>query len=282
MSASLFAKRRPRRATVLLVVASLALLFVSAACCANSAREVQPTVEQNKDPYAYLDMLDEVDLQQMLYEKTHGQVPVSAFRDKKELVAAVRKLEEREDEEASFNARVMAAMQRKAALMQQNNGADAPSAKAGSRVSSPSPRHHRSAAEENNNIKDTGGGAGYAGAKKASPTRQLSAMHELEACSTAFLASLGVALAGQQLVFLPPTVLNFIAQQRGMLIGAGFLLNMVGGALGQTGAFEVSLDGELIFSKLQAGAVPTVAEIRRIVLQKTLLDKYGDSSAASS
>ncbi|AYU82911.1 hypothetical protein CGC20_0460 [Leishmania donovani] len=218
MSASLFAKRRPRRATVLLVVASLALLFVSAACCANSAREVQPTVEQNKDPYAYLDMLDEVDLQQMLYEKTHGQVPVSAFRDKKELVAAVRKLEEREDEEASFNARVMAAMQRKAALMQQNNGADAPSAKAGSRVSSPSPRHHRSAAEENNNIKDSkekktrkvvqlmdedemktqdgpshsqekaratdvsaaGGGAGYAGAKKASPTRQLSAMHELE------------------------------------------------------------------------------------------------------
>ncbi|CAC9543553.1 Rdx family protein [Leishmania donovani] len=110
------------------------------------------------------------------------------------------------------------------------------------------------------------------------PARALAA----KACSTAFLASLGVALAGQQLVFLPPTVLNFIAQQRGMLIGAGFLLNMVGGALGQTGAFEVSLDGELIFSKLQAGAVPTVAEIRRIVLQKTLLDKYGDSSAASS
>lgn len=110
------------------------------------------------------------------------------------------------------------------------------------------------------------------------PARALAA----KVCSTAFLASLGVALAGQQLAFLPPTVLNFIAQQRGMLIGAGFLLNMVGGALGQTGAFEVSLDGELIFSKLQAGAVPTVAEIRRIVLQKTLLDKYGDNSAASS
>lgn len=110
------------------------------------------------------------------------------------------------------------------------------------------------------------------------PARALAA----KVCSTAFLASLGVALAGQQLVFLPPTVLNFIAQQRGMLIGAGFLLNMVGGVLGQTGAFEVSLDGELIFSKLQAGAVPTVAEIRRIVLQKTLLDQYGDSSEASS
>ncbi|GET92618.1 hypothetical protein, conserved [Leishmania tarentolae] len=110
------------------------------------------------------------------------------------------------------------------------------------------------------------------------PARALAA----KMCSTAFLASLGVALAGQQLVFLPPTALNFIAQQRGLLIGAGFLLNMVGSALSQTGAFEVTLDGELIFSKLQAGAVPTAAEIRHIVLQKTLLDKYGDRSATSS
>lgn len=220
MSVSLFAKRRPRRATELLVVASLALLLVSAACCANSAREVQSTVEHNKDPYAYLDMLDEVDLQQMLYEKTHGRVQVSAFRDKKELVAAVRKLEEREDAESSFNERVTAAMQRKAALTQQNSGENAPSAKAGSRVSSSSsPRHHRSVAEESNDIKDSkeqkmrkvaqlmdeeddmktqdgpsrspekaratdvsaaGGGAGYAGATKASPNRQLAAVHALE------------------------------------------------------------------------------------------------------
>lgn len=219
MSVSLLVKRRPRRATVLLVLASLTLLLVSAACCANSAREVPPAVEHSKDPYAYLDMLDEVDLQQMLYEKTHGQVQVSAFRNKKELVAAVRQIEEREDAEASFNERVMAAMQRKAALTHQNSGADAPSAKAGSRVSSSSSRHHRSAAEEKNNIKHSkeqntrkavqlmdeedvmkaqdgpshsqekaraadvsaaGGGAGYAGAKKARSTRQPSAVHELK------------------------------------------------------------------------------------------------------
>ncbi|KAG5466695.1 hypothetical protein LSCM1_00865 [Leishmania martiniquensis] len=110
------------------------------------------------------------------------------------------------------------------------------------------------------------------------PLRALAA----RVCSTAFLASLGIALAGQQLAFLPATVLNFVAQQRGMLIGAGFLLNMIGGALLQTGAFEVTLDGELIFSKLQAGAVPSVTELRRIVLQKTLLDKYGGGSASSS
>ncbi|KAG5492528.1 hypothetical protein JKF63_01106 [Porcisia hertigi] len=101
-------------------------------------------------------------------------------------------------------------------------------------------------------------------------------------CSTAFLASLGLALAGQHLAFLPPAVLNFVAQQRGPLVGTGFLLNMIGGALAQTGAFEVTLDGELIFSKLQAGAVPSTAEIRRVILQRTLLDRYGGDSTASS
>ncbi|XQJ31046.1 Selenoprotein T, putative [Leishmania guyanensis] len=107
------------------------------------------------------------------------------------------------------------------------------------------------------------------------PARALAA----KVCSTAFLASLGMALAGGQLAFLPPAALNLIVQQRGMLVGTGFLLNMIGSSLTQTGAFEVTLDGELIFSKLQAGAVPTVEVMRRIILQKTLLDKYGDNSA---
>ncbi|KPA85998.1 hypothetical protein ABB37_00286 [Leptomonas pyrrhocoris] len=98
------------------------------------------------------------------------------------------------------------------------------------------------------------------------------------ACSFAFMGTLALALAGPQMGFLPPTVVNFIGQQRGMMIGAGFMLNMVGNSLTQTGAYEVSLDGELIYSKLQTGAVPSVEEMRRIILEKTLLEDYGDKS----
>lgn len=103
-----------------------------------------------------------------------------------------------------------------------------------------------------------------------------------KACSVSFLAALALALGGPQLAFLPPTVINFLNQQRGMVIGAGFLLNMVGNSLSQTGAYEVSLDGTLIYSKLQSGTVPTVDELRRIILEKTLLDKYGDNADATA
>ncbi|KPI83801.1 hypothetical protein ABL78_7149 [Leptomonas seymouri] len=101
------------------------------------------------------------------------------------------------------------------------------------------------------------------------------------ACSFTFLGALAFALAGPQMTFLPPNVINFIGQQRGMVIGAGFMLNMVGNALSQTGAYEVSLDGELIYSKLQSGSVPSVEWVRRTLLEKTLLEEYGDEHAGA-
>ncbi|KAG5466694.1 hypothetical protein LSCM1_00864 [Leishmania martiniquensis] len=154
MLSTLSLKRRQRRVTTLLVVASLALLLVCVARPAASARKVHPAVDESKDPYAYLNMLNEMDLQQMLHEKTHGQVQVSAFRNKEELIAAVRKIEEREDAEASFDARVTAAMERKAALAQQQRGVEAAPAKADSEVPSlSSGRHQRTDAKSN--TKDT-------------------------------------------------------------------------------------------------------------------------------
>lgn len=103
-----------------------------------------------------------------------------------------------------------------------------------------------------------------------------------KACSFAFMAALALALAGPQLAIMPPFMVNFLNQQRGMVIGGGFLLNIVGNSLGQTGAYEVTLDGELIFSKLATGSVPPVEEVRRIILEKTLLEKYGNTAAAAS
>ncbi|KAG5467226.1 hypothetical protein CUR178_00867 [Leishmania enriettii] len=204
---TLFLNGRQRRAAALLAVTALVLLFVSFACPSTLARAMEPTVDERNDRYAYLDMLNEMDLQQILHEKTHGQVRINAFRNKEELIAAVRQIEEREDAEAGFNERVKAAMQRKAA-----------SAKAGNEVSSPSTGRHQSAARSSNEVNKGrnskkravqlmdegergaqgaqshsrrkgyaaagaaagGGGAGYAGAKKASSERRFSAGHELQ------------------------------------------------------------------------------------------------------
>ncbi|KAG5466144.1 hypothetical protein LSCM4_01286 [Leishmania orientalis] len=209
---------RQRRATALLAVTALVLLVVSFACPATSARAVEPTVDEQNDRYAYLDMLNEMDLQQILHEKTHGQVRISALRNKEELIAAVRQIEEREDAEASFNERVTAAMQRKAALARQQSGVTVASAKAGNEVSSPSTGRRQSAAPSSNEVNKgrnskkrviqltdegergaqgvqshsrkkgyaaaaaaaDGGGAGYAGVKKVSSERRFSAGHELQ------------------------------------------------------------------------------------------------------
>ena len=47
------------------------------------------------------------------------------------------------------------------------------------------------------------------------------------------------------------------------LIGGYFLLNMLQNAVSSTGAFEVYLDNQLIFSKLASGRVPSVHELAR-------------------
>lgn len=94
-------------------------------------------------------------------------------------------------------------------------------------------------------------------------------------CTIAFLVALGVAIGGAQLPFLSPNIKQVIQQRRGAIIGAGFLLNMIGSSLLQTGAYEVILDGEVIFSKLSQGAVPSSDQIYHMVVEKTLLTKYG-------
>jgi len=48
----------------------------------------------------------------------------------------------------------------------------------------------------------------------------------------------------------------------GVFVGL-FLLNNVGGALMQTGAFEVYLNNELVYSKLQTGRMPNGDDIIR-------------------
>lgn len=82
-----------------------------------------------------------------------------------------------------------------------------------------------------------------------------------------FFAAIAVAI-GLLNSFLPAEVAQWVEQNRGMVIGAGFLLNMVGSSLVQTGAFEVYVDGELVFSKLKTGYLVQTEQLVALIRQR--------------
>ncbi|AAZ11202.1 hypothetical protein, conserved [Trypanosoma brucei gambiense DAL972] len=55
-----------------------------------------------------------------------------------------------------------------------------------------------------------------------------------------------------------------------MVVGAGFMMNMVASSLLQSGAFEVYLNGSLIYSKLETGAVPTAETLADHILRQII------------
>lgn len=82
-----------------------------------------------------------------------------------------------------------------------------------------------------------------------------------------FFAAIAISI-GLLNAFLPAQATQWIQQNRGMVIGAGFMLNMIGNSLLQTGAFEVYVDGELVFSKLKTGYLIPTEQIAALVRQR--------------
>jgi selT/selW/selH-like putative selenoprotein len=68
------------------------------------------------------------------------------------------------------------------------------------------------------------------------------------------------------LTFIPDRVFQFINEKKWMLgIASFFLGSQLSSSLGSTGAFEVTCNGSLIWSKLQKHAIPTVEQISNLV-----------------
>lgn len=84
--------------------------------------------------------------------------------------------------------------------------------------------------------------------------------------STAFMVGIAVGFIGKS--FLPEAVNNWIGENSMVFYGGLFVLNMIGGQMLQTGAFELSLDGTLIFSKLQTGSIPDVNWLAQAIGEK--------------
>ena len=85
--------------------------------------------------------------------------------------------------------------------------------------------------------------------------------------SAAFFVGLAVAFLGRSL--LPAAASAWLAENQTSFYVGLFVLQMVGNQLAQSGAFEVSLDGQMIFSKLEKGGIPDInwlaATIQKVV-----------------
>lgn len=81
-----------------------------------------------------------------------------------------------------------------------------------------------------------------------------------------FMVGLLVGFVGKG--FMPAPLMDWISNNSMLFYGALFVLNMVGGNLQQTGAFEVSIDGEQVFSKLETGNLPDLNWLAQAIQQK--------------
>jgi len=81
---------------------------------------------------------------------------------------------------------------------------------------------------------------------------------------------IGTSVLGA-LGMVEPPWLKKLREQRWPLLALFFLANTLGSSVRTSGAYEVTLNNELIFSKLKTGAVPAVGALAKEVARITSL-----------
>lgn len=93
-----------------------------------------------------------------------------------------------------------------------------------------------------------------------------------------FFGGLAVSLIGRSL--LPEPYSKFIENNQMMILGACFMCNIVSGNLLNTGAFEISYNGQPVWSKMEMGRFPQMNELfdaLKGVMQATALPTSPDA-----
>ncbi|TPP44384.1 Rdx family protein [Leishmania donovani] len=255
-----------------------------------------------KSPTAHLDGLSVEELTALLVEKKKGWVNLNRFKDREALVQAIFGMEQKEAAQIAFRAEVAAAARWYAEHQSQFKAAHhrpkgsrtrgdsaEPAAAGGSDVDEA--QHEvlvlynqangydskfevlRKELQESEavSLPNLADFKIIGQAYPMSPRRVLIS----KALQGAFFGTLGLALMGDQLKFIPESVLAVLRARRGLITSTGFMLNVLSRAALQNNAFEVFLDGELIYSALNAsGRVPTAELLSNLLLERTLLKDY--------
>lgn len=89
-----------------------------------------------------------------------------------------------------------------------------------------------------------------------------------QASSYLWFAGLGLVFGGNYLFkFLgvaEPELYHKVKQNQAMVLAALFILNSMGNSQLATGAFEIYIDEQLVFSKLAVGRTPTQEDIMQV------------------
>lgn len=75
-----------------------------------------------------------------------------------------------------------------------------------------------------------------------------------------FFGGLAISLIGRSL--LPEPASKFLENNQIGVLGACFMCNVAAGNLLNTGAFEISFNGEPVWSKIDSGRFPQIDELR--------------------
>jgi len=75
-----------------------------------------------------------------------------------------------------------------------------------------------------------------------------------------FFGGIAMALIGKNV--LPEPAAKFVDGNQAIILGGCFLCNIMAGNLLNTGAFEITFDGEFVWSKIESGRFPQMDELR--------------------
>ncbi|CCW64871.1 unnamed protein product [Phytomonas sp. EM1] len=263
------------------------------------------------DSYDYLKMLSESDLKKLIFDKSKGQVHFTNNETKEHLIAVVKAIETREQSEDDFQHRVAAAMEKRNAVIGAlRNGNTHPTKVQLTMLNTDKTKEvngHEKDDEAANAKSHTQSslphkvviqyciGCGYAkhfeSIKKyleanlpnIQDVRILGFNYPIpffrllvgRLCTFMFFISFAIGAVGQHLrSLLPVRVHEYIVQKRAFVIGFGIMLNLLGNSLMQSGAFEVYINDELVYSKLLEGKAPSSQDVYKLTLEKTLLRDY--------
>merc|ERR1712050_600731 len=75
-----------------------------------------------------------------------------------------------------------------------------------------------------------------------------------------FFGGIAFSILGRGIA-LPPVVAAFLSNNKLLVFGTLFGCNILAGKLMSTGAFEISYEGEHVWSKLETGHFPSVIQL---------------------
>lgn len=255
------------------------------------------------------------ELKSLLSDKKKGQVNFKRYKDRNDLIKAIRDVEKKEKVQKAFRDEVAAAAKwyaeaqeeakyqraaaRRAKASRIKHEGDIPASLRHDRSNTAAPQHELRVLYNEAN----GYARYFATLVKDLESSETVKLPNLDAFrivgepypispSTAILGQvlqvcffgvLALAIVPDLVPFIPEAGRNILRTRRGLVISTAFMFNMMGRTVLQNNAFEVYLDDDLLYSTMKLGGrLPTSEMVSNMLLERTLLKDYAAAMAGQA